>query len=443
LLVSISGGAMTLAAVLAITLTAAPISLNEALALAARRNPALEMARSDVLAAGANVQQSYSGVLPRLDVSAEAGVERTQESGVGSTSKDNQFQVALAQPLVNVPSWNLISAQRTRDAAAQQQFEETRLQVAFNVTRAFYEVVKQQHGLEVRKATAELSKELVGRADALFAAGRGSKADAYSARANLENDRIAVEGQAAVLETALSDLAVAIGLDSDVGLDVVAPFPVAGPELPALDEPPPLPGLLAQARKDRPLVHALRLAGEAAQTDVAVAQAAYWPLVGLSGSVSRVQTIVPGSSGLSSTQYYALVGQVTLTWNLYAGGSTAASASLARATASRAEASLAAGQQTVASEVEVARAQVSTLARSAAAVRPLMEASENALKFARELLDLGRSSQLEVRDAALKVEQARLVWVNTAADLIVARANLTRAVSGVAPREPASEGAQR
>jgi outer membrane protein TolC len=82
----------------------------------------------------------------------------------------------------------------------------------------------------------------------------------------------------------------------------------------------------------------------------------------------------------------------------------------------------------VASEVAVARANVVTLARSATALKPLLEASDNALKFVRELLDVGRSSQLEVRDASLKLEQARLVWVNTVSDLVVARADLARAV---------------
>jgi outer membrane protein TolC len=425
---------MSLVAVLAVALVAAPLTLDDSLALAARRNPTLQSSYSEVQAAGANVQQSYSGVLPRLDFDAEVGVQRTQESGVGNNSSDNQFQLTLAQPIINVPNWNTIAAQRSRNTAAQRQLDETRLQVAFNVTRTFYEVVKQRHALDVRKETADLSNELVSRADALFTGGRGSKADTYSARANLENDRIAIQAQEAVLQSALADLAVAIGLDSDVGLDVVPPFPASGPELPSQDEPPPLTALLAQARKDRPLVGSLRLAGQAAQDDIVTAQGAYWPVIGLSASLSRTQTIVPGTSGISPTQYYALVGQVTLTWNLLAGGYNAAGVSIARAAASRADASLAAGEQAVASEVEVARAQVTTLMRSAASVRPLMEASENALKFARELLDLGRSSQLEVRDAALKVEQARLVWVSTAADLIVARANLTRAVGGSAPR---------
>jgi outer membrane protein len=423
---------MSVVALLAVALSAAPLTLDDALALAAKRNPELQLSRADAEAAGANVRLSYGGVLPRLDLGLRLGGQRRREPGVPTTTSGEQVaELDLTQPLFNgLASWNTISAQRTREAAARRQLEEVTLRVAFGVTRAFYEVVKQRHALEVRRGTADLSAELVKRADALFTAGRGTKADTYSARANFENDRIAVQAQEAVLEQARANLAATIGLGSDIGLDVVPPFPVAGPELPQLDEPPPLPNLLAQARKERPLVAALRLSEEAAQTDVTVAEGAWWPSLALHGNLTRGATPFSDANGVfagPSNQYVA-TGEVTLTWNLYAGGSTAAGVSLARTAASRAEASLAQGEETVAAEVAIARAQVAALARAASALRPLLEASENALRFARELLDVGRSSQLEVRDASLKVEQARLVWVTTTVDLVVARADLARAM---------------
>ena len=422
-------------AVLAVALSAAPLTLDDALALAARRNPELQLARTDVEAAGANVRLSYRGVLPRVDLTGAFGAQHTQAFGVGAASGDHLLELDLTQPIFDgLTNWNTISAQRARETAARQQLEETTARIAVGVTRAFYEVVKQRHALEVRRGTAELSAELVKRADALFTAGRGSKADTYSARANLENDRIAVQSQEAALEVARAALAATIGLGSDIGLDVVPPFAVTGPELPPLEQPPPLADLLAQARKHRPLIASLRLAGEAAQTDVRAAQGAYWPIVGLRGSLIRTATGFSGANGVFAApgDLYTAVGQVTLAWNLFAGGTTAAAISLARAADDRAQASLAQGEEAVASEVEVARAQVVTLARSASSLRPLLEASENALRFARELLDVGRSNQLEVRDASLKLEQARLVWVNTAVDLVVARADLARAVG--APR---------
>ncbi len=418
-------------AVLAVALSAAPLTLDDALALAARRNPELQLALADVEAARASVRLSYGGVLPRVDFTGAFGALHTQAFGVGTDSGNHLLELDLTQPIFDgLANWNTISAQRAREAAARQQLEETTARVVVEVTRAFYEVVKQRHALEVRRGTAELSAELVKRADALFAGGRGSKSDTYSARANLENDRIVVQTQEAALEVARAALAATIGLGSDVGLDVVPPFAVTGPELPPREQPPPLADLLAQARKHRPLIASLRLAGEAAQTEVLAAQGAYWPVVGLRGSLVRSATRFSGANGIFAApgSLYAAVGQVTLTWNLYAGGTTAAGISLARATASRAQASLAQGEDAVASEVEVARAQVVTLVGSASSLRPLLEASENALRFVRELLDVGRSSQLEVRDASLKLEQARLVWVNTAVDLVVARADLARAV---------------
>src|ERR1700694_142567 len=218
-------------AVFAFTLSPAPLTLDDALSLAARRNPELQLARTDVEAAGANVRLSYGGVLPRLDLTGAVGAPRTQAFGVGTASGDHLLELDLTQPIFDgLANWNTISAQRARDTAARQQLEEATARVAVEVTRAFYEVVKQRHALEVRRGTAELSAELVKRAGALFTAGRGSKADTYSARANLENDRIAVQAQEAALEVARAALATSIGLGSDIGLDVVPPFAVTGPQ---------------------------------------------------------------------------------------------------------------------------------------------------------------------------------------------------------------------
>ena len=78
----------------------------------------------------------------------------------------------------------------------------------------------------------------------------------------------------------------------------------------------------------------------------------------------------------------------------------------------------------------VARERVATIAGQVATVRQILDASEQALRATRERLEAGVGSQLEVRDATLKLEQARLSWVNTVIDLVVARADLNRAVGG-------------
>jgi outer membrane protein TolC len=433
---------------------AAPLTLDDALALAARRNPDLTIARADADAAAADARAAYAGVLPRLDVSGGLGHqwlgEQEQVNVIPNptpppdfvreavTFPANDFGAHNLGAVVSwtlfdgLASWKAISATRTRTAAARRLFDESTLRVAFEVTRRFYEVVKQQRALEVRQQTAALSRELVQRADALFTAGRGTKADTFAARVNLGNDEIAVNAQEAILARARADLATILGLASAEGLEIVPPEATAPGRPQDVRHPPPLADLLAHARKGRPLVAARKLEGEAAYDEVARARGAYWPVLGLQGSYQKQATELTGSTGIfgSPGNQYVAVGQVTIAWNLFAGGETRAAVQRAGALAQRAQALLEQGEQATAAEVMVAREQVVALADSFATVQQIQEASDQSLRFSREQLEAGVGSQLQVRDAALKVTQARLTWVDTVVDLVVARADLNRAVGG-------------
>jgi outer membrane protein len=443
----------TLAVLVVCLATAAPLTLDEALSMAAKRNAELALARLDQETAVVDVRRSYQGVLPRLDLTSSIGRlfqgEQEQVNVVPNPSPppdfvrtpvtipsndfgDYQYSLALTWTLFDgLSSWNLIASSRTRSAAASRQLDESSLRVAFEVTRRFYEVVKQQRALEVRRETAALSEELVKRADALFSAARGTKADTYAARVNLGNDRIAVRNQAAVLERARADLAVVLGLTSNAGLDVVAPGTVTGASLPA-QAVPPLAELLTEARRRRPALAARRLSGEAGDQEIARARGAFWPVLGVQASYGKAAPDLGGRFGLFgalSAQYVATA-QLTLAWNLFEGGATRANLQRAGVEARRAWTLLEQEEQTVAAEVTVAREQVAALTDTAATVQENVATAEAGLRFARERLDAGVASQLEVRDATVKLSDARLQWVSTVVDLVVARADLNRAIGG-------------
>ena len=447
-------GVVALLALFRLTAAAGPLTLDDALALAAKRNADLEIARADDETAAAQWRQSYRGVLPRLDLNGGFGHQWTGEQQIVSdvpnpapppdfvrttatiSSNDAgayQLGIALNWTLFDgLASWKLIGSTRARAEAARRQYDESTLQVAFEVTRRFYEVLKQQQALAVLKETAALSAELVKRADALFSAGRGTKADTYSARVNQGNDELAVRSQVATLVRARTDLAFVLGLTSEAGLEVAPPPLLASPGQIVAQELPPLPGLLASARKSRPLLSSRRLSGEAADLDVARAEGAYWPVVGLQASYVRATPDLTGANGLFSSlssQYVATI-QATLAFNIFAGGETRAGVQIAEAQAHRAQALLQQGEESVAAEVASARAQVEALAGSVTTAQDNVDAAEKGLRFARERLEAGVGSQLEVRDATLKLAQAKLTAYSTVADLVVARANLNRSVGG-------------
>ena len=155
-------------------------------------------------------------------------------------------------------------------------------------------------------------------------------------------------------------------------------------------------------------------------------------MLGVQASYGKTSAEVDGRFGLFgalSAQYVASA-QFTVAWNLFEGGATRANVQRAAVESRRAWTLLEQDEQAVAAEVTVAREQVAALTDTMATVQENVAAAEAGLRFARERLDAGVTSQLEVRDATLKLSEARLQWVSTVVDLVVARADLNRAVGG-------------
>lgn len=440
---------------------AEPLTLEEALAIATRGNADLDVARAARDAASVDLYQSYSGILPRLDLAG--GFGRRFLSGQESVNvvpiliRDSTGAVAdigFAQKLISIPAtgfgdyqlaltlkwtlfdglaaWNRILSARATARSADRSLDESTLGTLFEVTRRFLEVLKQERILAVRQETAARSQELVRRADALFAAGRGSKGDTYAARVNFGNDRIAVEAQRAQVVRARADLSAALGRDADPDLSVAAPPDLGGPGPPPLDEPPPMDVLLSRARKARPLLAAREESVAAAEHEVSRSRGGFWPVLGVEGTYQRQSTELVGSSGVfgDPTRQYLALARLTLTWNLFQGRETLAAEQRAGVQARRARAEAAQAEQQVSVEIARARSSVVALARTVSLAQDNLTAAEQGLALARDRLDAGAASQLEVRDATLKLAEAKLALVSGLVDHAVARADLKRALGG-------------
>ena len=411
----------------------APLTLDDALAEASRSNPDLLAARADVQAARADLVSARGGWLPRLDVGAGFGYFWAPPTSVPPGEGETYTaQAQLSQTLFDgflTPS--SVAGARASERASAQLFDEATLSVAFRVTQRFYELVKAERALAVLEKTAARSQELVARADALFGAGRAPKCEIFQARVNLGNDRIAVEAQGAAVARARSALAAALGRPPTSGLAVVAPPAVDAKAVPT-GEPPELGALVEAARARRPSVAAQAARIEAAEARVGAARADYWPSLAATGSYRRDSDRLGGSGGVYGdlSQKYGATAELRLSWNLFDGRRTAAAVDRASAEALRARAVAARETDAVAREVADARAAVVSLARQIALAAANLESATQGLALARERLDAGLASQLELRDASLKLTQSELSLVETRIDHAVAVADLNRATGG-------------
>jgi outer membrane protein TolC len=176
----------------------------------------------------------------------------------------------------------------------------------------------------------------------------------------------------------------------------------------------------------------MRRSVDGANLEIDRAVGAYWPTIALQAAYQKQSSDLHGTYGLLGgldNQSTALV-QVVVSLNLFAGGETRAGVEQAELQAHRAQALLDQGEETVVAEVTNARAQVASLTDSLALEQMILDEAEKSLQFARDRLEAGVGSQLEVRDAALKLSQAKLTWVGSLVDLAVARADLNRSVGG-------------
>ena len=123
-------------------------------------------------------------------------------------------------------------------------------------------------------------------------------------------------------------------------------------------------------------------------------------------------------------------GGVDVIWNLFAGLSTKANVEKAQVNVLLAEKDLVNGRRGVASDVERAVAQLGVAKQQARiATQSEQTASEN-LRLARTRQQVGVGTQLEVRDAELKLTQAQLARDNALVDGHEAESALRRATGG-------------
>jgi outer membrane protein TolC len=422
-----------------------PITLDEALDRATRGNPDLALAREDAARAGADVTASWAGVLPRLDLTSAFGRTFVQSevpvvnpiTGEVVDSEDDTISsrayslgLQASQPLFDWSAFRDVSRAKSSAKAADLQLAEARLSVAFDVTRLFYELLRAERTLAVFEATAKRSEDLVGRADALFAAGRAPRSETFTARVNLGNDRIAVEAQRARVEVARSALARALGSEGGAELTAVAPVAVSGP--PAAAPPPPLAAAAEAGRAHRPALLAEEALVRAADAAVQSAQGGYLPTVRAQGSYSRQGSSLSGSGGVyddPSKDYQGAV-QLVLAWNLFEGRRTSAAVSTAESGARRARASRDRTEQAMMQELADAHATAASRTRQIALSAENLDVARQALALARERLDAGLATQLELRDASLNLTQAELSLVEARIDHAVALADLARAAGG-------------
>ena len=418
------------------------LTLDDAVRLALQRNSDLQRQVLLSLSAEQDRVIARSAILPQLTFNASAAYQRVNGQQIvggitlpagGPTVEQRTTYDPLYSSSVRLTQlvfdggkwWNNLSASDLGSQASQAQVDEQRLQITYLVEQRFYELVRAQRQLAVLGEAATRSRDQANFTQRLFEGGRATQADVYAARANRDNDEVNRLGQERAVELARADLSTAIGLDPGAPLTVQEPQNMMAEPT----QPPALPQALERALGNRPSLKAFALTADQNRKLASAAKGSYWPAVSVFGQWGRstsdldLYVEAPGRNSQASAG-------VNLTWNVFNGLADQANVRKAELQLALAENDLASGRRGVASDVEKAVAQLAAARAQARVAQQAEQTAKEGLRLARTRQEVGVGTQLEVRDAELKLTQAQLNVVGSLVDGREAEAALRRAQGG-------------
>lgn len=437
---------MSFAIVLAAALATTPVSL-EQVREASRANTQALLAALEAERAEEQVRLARSVIYPQVALNAGAGgavygrqrtfstvpqidgtgsvtgfTQRTVDVNTSTSRASFDLSLSVGQLIYDGGRWWAQIAQAGALAEAQQgQALEQQLASELEGVRRFYELLRAQEIERVLDANVQRSMQHLARAQALFEAGRGQRADVYAAQVNVGNDKLEVLRQTARIVNAQGHLAVWIVVPGTSALVASAP---AGLET-APQSAPELDTALKVAVERRPILRAVADQLRAAESAVTVAASENLPSVSAQATAGRQGPSVDPFFTDPARQNY-LQGGVNIRWDLFSGFATSAQVQQARIAERRVQLELAQAQRELEAEVRIAVVQLTAQIASVELARANLEAAKKGLEFAEGRFEAGAGSTLEVRDAQLKLTQAELSLLQTRIDVEIARAAVER-----------------
>ncbi len=436
--------AVAVVVVLALPLAAVaqrrPLSLEEALAAGIERSPGLHASRLELEAASARSREIAAGRLPSVKLGG--GYTRLSEVPdfqvtlpispnpivVSQSYFDNfNLRLGIQQPLFT--GFRLQAGEgsaRLLEAAAGQDLEKSRAELAFAVKSAYWGLARAREFETVIDENVRQVGEHLKDVRAFFDQGLATRNDVLRTELELSNAEILKIDARNAAEIALTALASLIGLPPGSDVDLTTTVESRASRL------PPEAGEggadpIERALANRPEIKSAELRIKASQMGVKAARSGFFPQVYLSGNYYYLRPnprILPSLDRFKGTWDLG----VSVSFDVWNWGQTKLQAEQAEARLGQArEARKALEDQAV---LEVTQCRLS-LARAGEKVRVAGQAvgqAEENLRVTKERFKQGVALSSDVLDAEMALLQAKLGRTQAEIDRVLAQARLEKAL---------------
>lgn len=393
------------------------LTLEEAIAIALERQPAILARLGELEAAQARVVQALSPLLPQLTFTYN---QRRNQGFFAATGREFLVSNYLAQQTATLKIFDFGKTSAATDAArfnaqaTKEELERTRDLIVLNVKEGYFTFLLSQRLVKVTQQASERAELNLKSAQGFFQVGTRPKSDVTRAEVDVANARVNLIRANNAVHLSRVSLNTAMGLSPDRPTQV---------EDVLIYEAVPLDPAEAakEALKNRP---ELRQAAARVQSAEATARQAFrlfFPDLNTNASLGYSENEFPPSKQIWELGF-------TFSWTWFDGFSNVGKLREARANLDAARANAASAELTVRQEVEQAvLALVETQERIQAAAKAVESAQEN-FRLAQGRFDAGVGTIIELTDAQLALTQAQSTEIEALADFRIARARLERAV---------------
>jgi len=392
------------------------ITLDEAIELALRVQPAVVQARGAVTTARASSREVMGSWLPQLN--ANSSWSRRQvtptynQEGIPYTPPANSYRAGWSASLDIFDGFQRLAEGR----AARAEFESAdagltiqQFQVTLQTKQAFFNALAADELLRVSNTRIQRAEEQLKVAKEKLAAGSATRSDTLRSAVELGNAQLQLLNAQTSQASTRAALARLIGYDGpiqpaeDSTLYALAPLDTAA--------------MRAELLQSAPAVLSAEANAKAAAASVAVARAQYFPILRGNFSQNWTGTQVGGMEDLWT------VG-LSLNWTLFNGFTR--EGNITRSAVSRESAQAQADDARRQASAELTQ-QLATLASSRAQIdiaRSSLAAAQEDLRVVQERYRLGAATIVEVLTSQVTLDDAEIVLIRARLDFLVARAQL-------------------
>lgn len=391
------------------------LTLQQCINTAIKNHPAINAAAGTIRQSESKIGQARAGYYPQINIQSD--YSRIGPAPTSLRSDPYNYysnSLNLNQTLFDFgKTSSSVDIQMLTKQSAEADFQNTAASLVLGVKEAYYSFLKAKMSEIVAKETVNQFQQHFDVAETFFETGKSSKIDVTSAEVNLSNARIQLISVQNALHIARVTLNKAMGLISAPEYDVEEQFYLEKISI-------SFETALAQAYENRPDLLSTGLKKEALEKGIDLNKKGYLPV--LSGNAAY------GYAGDDTSMDKSWNVGVALAFPLFSGLSTKYAVDEARANLDVARANEESLRQSVYQEVQSAWLNRREAFERIEAGRIIVRQAEENVELAKGRYETGVGNSIEITDAMIKLNNAKMTYITALSDFSVAQARLEKAI---------------